>query len=310
MPDSFEDARTVRTLRTLETAIAKDRLPHGILLYGDDLASLEIACLQLTRNLLGMAEDTRQHPDLHEMRPRGAARIIAVEQARNLIKELNHAPSQGIHKVAVAHEADRMKTAAANALLKTLEEPSRNTTIFLLSTKPYALLETVRSRCQRFRVGSWAETERLPEWLEWLNLYRAWLESLRDPEQVRRQSSRLVLGVFGLIYRFEVLLSKLTSEAWQEERESLPAELEDKELIALESGCRKGIRTKLFVDLETETHAFAVEQGATGDFPATAISQAIGTLEHAAGLLEVNLKETAALEHFLLNSLRIWAARG
>lgn len=310
MPVSSEDSRTARTLRTLETAITEDRLPHGILLYGDDLTSLEAACLQLTRQLLGMAEDASQHPDLHEMRPRGAARIIAVEQARNLIKELNHAPSQGIRKVAVAHEADRMKTAAANALLKTLEEPSRNTTIFLLSTKPYALLDTVRSRCQRFRVGSGEQVERLPEWSAWLKSYRGWLASLRNPEQVRRESSRLVLGVFGLVYRFESLLSKWTSEAWAQAKETLPPDLDEKELIALESGCRKGIRAKLFVDLETETQAFAVELGTSEVFPASAFSQAVETLEHAAGLLELNLKETAALEHFLLNSLRIWAARG
>ena len=308
MPGFSEDSRTARALRTLETAIAEDRLPHGILLYGDDLASLENACLRLTRKLLEMGDDVFQHPDLHEMRPRGAARIIAVEQARDLIKELNHAPSQGIRKVAVAHEADRMKAAAANALLKTLEEPSKNTTIFLLSTKPYALLDTVRSRCQRFRVESGAEAERLPEWSEWLNLYRAWLKSLRSSEQVRKNSAGLVLGVFGLVYRFESLLSQWTAEAWEKAKDTLPQDLDEKETKAVQSGCRKGIRAKLFIDLETETQAFAVEQGESGNFPAVAISQAVETLESAAGLLELNVKETAALEHFLLNSLRIWAA--
>jgi len=309
MPASSEDSHINRALRVLEGAIAEDRLPHALLLHGDDLAEIEAACLGLTRKLLGMAEDGRQHPDLHEMRARGAARIIAVEQARDLIKDINHAPSQGARKVAIIHEADRMKAAAANAFLKTLEEPPGNTTIFLITTRPYALLDTIRSRCQRFRVSFGFVRERLPEWSGWLKSYRAWLSSLGDPAQVRKDTCGLVLAVFGLIYQFDVLLSKWTSEAWQLAKESLPAELEEKELLALESGCRKGLRHQLFIDLETETHAFAIEGGTSDNFPAIAIGQAIEALEHVAGLLELNVKETVALEHFLLSSLRIWTSR-
>ncbi|MFP6854487.1 MAG: DNA polymerase III subunit gamma/tau [Opitutales bacterium] len=310
MPDSSEDSRTARTLRTLETAIDEDRLPHAILLYGDTMDAVESACLGLTRKLLGMADEARQHADLHEIRPQGAARIIAVKQTRALIKEINHASSQGINKVAIAHEADRMNTAAANAFLKTLEEPPPHTTIFLLTTKPYSFLPTIKSRCQRFRVSSPPQKEDRPEWLEWLAIYRQWLGALRDPKQVRSKSCDLVLGVFGLVYRFEALLSTWTDEAWEKMRQTLPEELEDKEIIAIQSGCRKGIRNKLFVDLEFATQAFAKEQGASGAFPATAVTQAIEIIEQAAGLMEVNLKETTALEHFLLQSLRIWANRG
>ena len=92
--------------------------------------------------------------------------------------------------------------------------------------------------------------------------------------------------MFGLIYQFDVLLSRWTSEAWQVAKESLPDELEEKELLALESGCRTGLRHQLFIDLETETHAFAVEGAASDNFSAIAIGQAIETLEHAAGLVD------------------------
>ncbi|MBG31076.1 MAG: DNA polymerase III subunit gamma/tau [Opitutae bacterium] len=308
MPASSETSHTKRSLLALETAIAEDRLPHALLLHGDDLTEIEEVCLGLTRHLLGMKEDDRQHPDLQELRSRGAARIIDVKQAREMIKDLNHAPSQGTHKVAIIHEADRMKVAAANALLKTLEEPPGNTTIFLITTRPYSLLDTIRSRCQRFRVSFGSARERLPEWSAWLNNYRGWLSCLGDPAQVRKDTCGLVLAVFGLIYQFDVLLSKWTSEAWQSAKEGLPDELDDKELLALESGCRKGLRHQLFIDLETETHAFAVAQK-DDKLPAIAIGQAIETLEQAVGLLELNIKETVAIEHFLLSSLRIWTSR-
>ena len=308
MPASSETSHTKRSLLALETAIAEDRLPHALLLHGDDLTEIEAVCLGLTRHLLGMKENDRHHPDLHELRARGAARIIDVKQARELIKEINHAPSQGTRKVAIIHEADRMKVAAANALLKTLEEPPGDTTIFLVTTRPYSLLDTIRSRCQRFRVSFGTARERLPEWSAWLNNYRGWLSCLGDPAQVRQDTCGLVLAAFGLIYQFDVLLSKWTSEAWQSAKEDLPEELDDKELLALESGCRKGLRHQLFIDLETETHAFAVAQK-DEKLPAIAIGEAIETLEQAVGLLELNIKETVALEHFLLSSLRIWTSR-
>ncbi|MBL64141.1 MAG: DNA polymerase III subunit gamma/tau [Opitutae bacterium] len=306
MPVSSEDSRAERVLGTLETAIAEERLPHGVLLHGNHLGHLEKSCLRLTRQLLGIEEAKRQHPDLHELRPQGAARVIKVDQARALIEILNHAPSHGSRKVAVIHDADSMNLAAANAFLKTLEEPPRGTTIFLLTTKPYALLQTIRSRCQRFRIDSDEERARLPAWAEWIGIYRAWLTSLVDPKKVRSDPSGIVLAAFGLIYRFESLLSQWTAEAWDEILQGLPEEIDEKEKKAAKSGCRKGIRRQLFIDLETETHAFAVDCGNSGPLPATAIFQAIETLEIVTGLMDAQLKETTALEHFLLSSLRIW----
>ncbi|MFP6901312.1 MAG: DNA polymerase III subunit gamma/tau [Opitutales bacterium] len=309
MLDSSENSRTNRSLRALETALDKGRFPHAILLYGDDTTTSEQVCLGFARRILDMGEEDRLHPDLHEIRPRGAARIITVEQARELKRSINHTPSQGPRKVAIIHEADRMKKEAANALLKTLEEPPGNTTIFLVTTRPNALLDTIRSRCQRYRASDGFTGEQPPEWSDWLKDYRAWLSSLRDPEQVRKSSCGLVLGVFGLVYQFDKLLSKFTAESWKQAKENLPGKLEDKELIALESGCRKGLRNRLFIELETETHAFGIEGRDSENFSARAIFQAAETLEGAAGLMELNLKETVVLEYFLLQSLRIWTAR-
>ena len=54
-------------------------------------------------------------------------------------------------RLLVIYEADRMNLSAANIFLKTLEEPTASTTILLLTTRPYSLLPTIRSRCQRVR---------------------------------------------------------------------------------------------------------------------------------------------------------------
>ena len=80
MPVSSEDSRAERVLGTLETAIAEERLPHGVLLHGNHLGHLEKSCLRLTRQLLGIEEAKRQHPDLHELRFSSAANSASIDQ--------------------------------------------------------------------------------------------------------------------------------------------------------------------------------------------------------------------------------------
>ena len=73
---------------------------------------------------------------------------------RELITKVQVTPAVAPCKVAIIHEVDRMNTAAANVFLKTLEEPPANTTLLLLTTRPYALLPTIRSRVLHFRFPS------------------------------------------------------------------------------------------------------------------------------------------------------------
>jgi DNA polymerase-3 subunit delta' len=83
------------------------------------------------------------------VRPRKKSRIISVDEIRDLEHTLQLAAPGGACKVGVITEADRLNDQAANAFLKTLEEPPKNTLLLLLTANPQRLLPTILSRCVR-----------------------------------------------------------------------------------------------------------------------------------------------------------------
>ncbi len=93
------------------------------------------------------------HPDRIELRPEEGKSTIRIEQIRQLGEELALTPQYGGYKLAVIEPADALTAAAANSLLKTLEEPSPGSLIALLSARASALPATVRSRCQRLLIS-------------------------------------------------------------------------------------------------------------------------------------------------------------
>jgi DNA polymerase-3 subunit delta' len=93
------------------------------------------------------------HPDLHWLFPEEGKTAVSVEQVRDAAAALNLKAHAGGSKVVLLEQADGMTTAAANALLKTLEEPSADTYLLLLADQPNRLPATIRSRCQRLLVG-------------------------------------------------------------------------------------------------------------------------------------------------------------
>ncbi len=94
--------------------------------------------------------ERRVFADVHWLHPEKKSRIFSVEQIRReLLPVMQQTSLIGGWKVAVLVGADRMKDAAANALLKTLEEPSPDSMFLLLSDTPQEILPTILSRCQR-----------------------------------------------------------------------------------------------------------------------------------------------------------------
>lgn len=131
-----------------QQAFAEHRLGHAYLISGSshsgvDQLSEELAALVLGCSLLHVEE----HVDFHRVEPESKARRILTDQMRNLEEVLHLKPQVSTHKVVIINDADRMVTAAANAFLKTLEEPPDKTLLILISLVPEAILETIRSRC-------------------------------------------------------------------------------------------------------------------------------------------------------------------
>ncbi|MGA9423062.1 MAG: DNA polymerase III subunit delta' [Rhodanobacteraceae bacterium] len=172
--------------RRLSAALDADRLPHALLITGADglgkrtLANALInAALCESRSADGRACGRCRsckllaagtHPDrmlvTFELRDDGKPRVeLTVEQIRRLAQRLALASQFGGLQLALIDPADAMNANAANALLKTLEEPNPGTRIVLVSERPSRLPATIRSRCQREELGVPAR-ESAQSWLE------------------------------------------------------------------------------------------------------------------------------------------------
>jgi DNA polymerase-3 subunit delta' len=149
MPFRAEELR-----KRFAASIEQGRLGHSYLLTGDHSEALENLALGLAGQVLGSAP--QEHPDFHAVRPESKSRHITVEQIRELERELYLRPFSAPLKVAVIFDAERMclgAAGAANAFLKTLEEPPAHTLILLTSGRSAMLLPTVISRCLRLDLG-------------------------------------------------------------------------------------------------------------------------------------------------------------
>ncbi len=93
------------------------------------------------------------HPDFLKVSPAPGKQTISVEQVRQLQETLAYGPYEGNRRVVVIDPAERLGIEASNALLLTLEAPPSHTIFILVTSTPYALLETIRSRCQIVRLS-------------------------------------------------------------------------------------------------------------------------------------------------------------
>ncbi len=96
------------------------------------------------------------HPDVTEVRPEGKA-VITIDQIREVVARASLRAYEGRTKVWILDPADAMQEPAANAILKTLEEPPGESLLILVTATPSALLATIRSRCLEVRFGPLGE---------------------------------------------------------------------------------------------------------------------------------------------------------
>ena len=120
------------------------------------------------------------HPDLHRVRRLEDKHSIAISQIREVTSALALTPHIAGCKIVVIESADTMTTEAANALLKSLEEPTPNTFLLLLAARPGRLPGTIRSRCQRLRLRAPAPNA-VSQWLQSGGLAAQTLDSAALP---------------------------------------------------------------------------------------------------------------------------------
>ena len=105
-----------------------------------------------------------QHPDLLQVRPEGTSRAVKVEQIREASDFISMTSHAGGPKIVVIEQSHQMNASAANALLKTLEEPNPDSYLLLVTESVTSMMATIKSRCQRLQF----EVPRFEESLEWL----------------------------------------------------------------------------------------------------------------------------------------------
>lgn len=141
----------------------RNRLPHALLLCGPPGLGKGVFAQQLAHLLLcktandsacGTCSGCRllaanNHPDLYQLIPEEGGKSIKVDQIRELIFALSQTGQRAGYRVAIINPADSLNKAAANALLKTLEEPEGRVLLLLVSDQPGRLPPTISSRCQR-----------------------------------------------------------------------------------------------------------------------------------------------------------------
>lgn len=139
-------------------------MPHALLIAGPEGMGKRHLADALTRGLLcerpavdgtacGQCRsctllEAGSHPDRLTVSPTEEGKEIGIQQIRELTEHQVLKPQYSANKIITLHPADRMTVSAANALLKTLEEPTEGTLLLLISDRPQELLPTIRSRCQ------------------------------------------------------------------------------------------------------------------------------------------------------------------
>ena len=167
------------TIAALQTAVARKRLAHAYLFHGEAAIGKRLTALRFAQALdcerETAAEDidvcgtcrscqqieARIHPDFFVIEPDRelATPQIKIEQIRDIEQQVMYRPLASERKICLIDEADRMTIGAANALLKTLEEPPDHSLFLLISSRPGALPATIRSRCQALRFVTPARTQ-------------------------------------------------------------------------------------------------------------------------------------------------------
>jgi DNA polymerase-3 subunit delta' len=201
-------ARTT-ALQFFRRAHEQDRLAHAYLITGPPGSGKEALAAELASLVNGTAAKDIFSSKAREVfiaRPESKSRRIVTAQIRALEHALHMRAADGRRKVAIIPDADRLQTEAANAFLKTLEEPPKDSLLLLLSALPEALPETILSRCIAIplssdgKAGSKNEEEKLVKLLQ----------------QASRQTTWTIQFAYRLAQEFQQLLREIREEVKQE----------------------------------------------------------------------------------------------
>jgi len=244
---------------------------------------------------------------------------VTIDQMRDLMQTINLKPSFASYKVAIITGADRLNVQAANAFLKTLEEPPVNSILILLTTDRQRVLETIISRCLRLNFAGESSRFQDPLFAEWLAQFTE--IAVREERSILGRYRLLSLILSRLAGLREQITGQLSDRSPLERYDDIDPKLRDKwedELAASIEAEYRRLRTDLLAglhwwlrDLWLQTLSFTTD---LFTFPKLAPAFAeigarlsadeamenIEVLEQTQRLLSSNVQEALALEVGLL----------
>jgi DNA polymerase III subunit delta' len=156
-----------KQISMLQKAMAQQRVGHSYLFSGLNAIGKKTLALEFAQALncentaeqfdaCGICSACRKmihgnHPDIHVLETQ--AQFIRIDAIRNIQEQMTFKPLEGRRRVFIIDDADKMNEQASNALLKTLEEPSADNIIMLVTARPYWLPQTILSRCRHVRLN-------------------------------------------------------------------------------------------------------------------------------------------------------------
>jgi DNA polymerase III subunit delta' len=201
----------------LRRAHKQDRLAHAYLISGPPGSGKQ----QLAADLSSLVNGTpaadvfsAKAREIFVARPESKSRRIVIEQIRGLEHALQMCASNGRRKVAIISDADRLQPQAANAFLKTLEEPPRDSLLLLLSALPEALPETILSRCIAIPLARDGQLQTSDEEKNLLKLL----------QQASHEQSWTIQFAYRLAQEFQRLLRAVREEVKRQTDEALKQE--------------------------------------------------------------------------------------
>jgi DNA polymerase-3 subunit delta' len=325
-------------VQILQRSLARGRLGHAYLFTGDSLENLESLARTLAKTLncqnpvkiKNYATDccdqclscckieNGTHSDIHWARPESKSRVITIDQTRDLMQQIQLKPTEAENKVAIIVAADRLNPQAANAFLKTLEEPPAKSVLILLSTEPQRLLETILSRCLRLNFFGGGKRELNPAEADWLEKFGGLAAAEQKSLLGRYSLLAALLQKFAEIRAQvdEKLAAGSPLEKYDEVEKDLREKWEDELAAAIESEYRRR-RADLLLLLQWWLRDVWLHSLAAGkdllNFPEISGAEAVAgrisakqalenlqTLEQTQRLLHSNVQEALALEVGLL----------
>ena len=203
-------------LEYLRRAHEQNRLAHAYLISGPPGSGKQ----QLAADLASLVNGTpvgdvfsAKAREIFVARPESKSRRIVIEQIRRLEHALQMRASNSRRKVAIISDADRLQPQAANAFLKTLEEPPKDSLLLLLSALPEALPETILSRCIALPLARDGQGQPSDEEKKLVKLL-----------QVSHEQSWTIQFAYRLAQEFQRLLRSVREEVKRETDEALRQE--------------------------------------------------------------------------------------